>query len=82
MLEIAYCVSGAHLHELETHLDHLRRIFELVLSSPILEKFKQFLAAQEEATADLHLIKACILRCLCLLSIGNEFFTDSGSNIK
>jgi hypothetical protein len=40
MLEIAYCVSGTHLHELESYSEHLRRVFELVLSSPILEKFK------------------------------------------
>ena len=83
MLEIAYCVSGAHLHELESHIDHLRRIFELVLSSPILEKFKEFLAASEDATPDLYQIKASILRCLCLLTIGNELFTDVNSaNLK
>jgi len=81
MLEIAYCVSGAHLHELEIHTEHLRRIFELIISSPLLDKFKQFLAASEEATADLYLIKASILRCICLLSIGNELFTD-GSDLK
>jgi len=82
MLEITYCVSGAHLHEIDIHIEHLRRIFELVLASPIIDKFKQFLAASEETTPDLYLIKASILRCLCLLTIGNELFTDSGSNIK
>lgn len=48
MLEIAYCVSGAHAHDLETHTEHLRRIFDLVLSSPLLPRFKDLLGAQED----------------------------------
>ena len=45
MLEIAYCVSGAHAHDLDTHAEHLRRIFDLVLNSPLLERFKVLLLA-------------------------------------
>lgn len=40
MLEIAYCVSDAHMHEIDLHIDHLRRIYELVLSSQVIFKFK------------------------------------------
>jgi hypothetical protein len=81
MLEIAYCVSGAHAHDLETHMEHLRRIFDLVLNSPLLPRFKDLLVAQEEQNPVIDSVKSCVLRCVCLLTIGSELFPD-GSEVK
>ena len=69
------------MHEIETHKEHLNRIFELVLSSPLLLRFKDLLSAQEEQTQGIDSIKACILRCICLLTVGGELFAD-GSDLK
>jgi len=33
MFEVAYCVSGAHVHDLDHCGEHMRRIFDLTLSS-------------------------------------------------
>lgn len=74
-------MSGAHLHELETHSDHLRRIFELVLSSPLLPRFKELLLSEEHQNPQIDSVKSCILRCICLLAIGTEIFPDN-SDIK
>jgi hypothetical protein len=39
MLEVTYSVSVAHLSEFENTGEHIRRIFDLILSSQILTKF-------------------------------------------
>jgi len=69
MLEVAYCVSGASSQEIDLHQDHLTRIYDRTISSNILIRFKTLLGMKDDV--QVYSIKLLILKCLCLLSIGN-----------
>ena len=46
MLEVIECFEGTHSLEITDHQDHIRRIFELCLSSPVFDVFN--MALQQE----------------------------------
>jgi hypothetical protein len=70
MFEVAYCVSGASSHEIDFNQDHLARIYDRTISSNILKRFKSLLEMKDDV--QVYSIKLVILKCLCLLSIGNS----------
>ncbi len=74
MLEVTYSVSVAHLSEFENTGEHIRRIFDLILSSQILTKFNQLLGMPDESV-EILTIKLNLLKCLSMLTIGNKLFT-------
>ena len=68
MLLVAFCISGSLSHELESQQDHLKRIYDLVLSCNLTQRFAQLL--QMEDSMDSFPIKHSILKNLCLLTLG------------
>lgn len=74
MLEVTYCLSGAHIHDLSIYGEHVRRIFDLTLSSQILSHFGTFLGMTDDNDVDILTIKLSVLKCLRLLTIGCKLF--------
>lgn len=74
MFEIIDCIEGSQCHELEDISDHIRRVFDLLLSSQACEFF-EFVLKQED-TIEIAQMKVDVLKIVCLMTYGNKYFTQ------
>jgi hypothetical protein len=74
MFEIIDCIEGTQCHELEDIADHIRRIFDLTLSSQVFEFFV-FVLKQEDSY-EIAQMKVDVLKIVCLSTYGNKYFTE------
>ena len=72
MFEIIDCIEGTWSHELEDISDHIRRIFDLILSSQAFEFF-EFVLKQEESF-EIAQMKVDVLKIICFMTYGNKYF--------
>ena len=59
--------------------DHIKRVFDLVLSSPLFDNFSKILREQEDI--NIANIKLDTLKCIGLLSVGCRLFSKSDISI-